>query len=231
MSFVQIVTFTTRKLDEIRKLDQEWQADTEGRRTLLHDSLYADRAVPNRYVVINEFGSYESAMTNSALPETTAFAERAAELCEGPASFLDLDLVEDGGNRSTELAARLVHFLETNEAVSDLFTDDVLLDMNVPLWRFQLRGVEAITEMLVADGPYGRRFEEHRVTPTLTGFVLHWSWRTTGGDGYESHYARGVCIVDIDGGLIGRLTVHCSGDWDPATEAKQLAEAPMVERS
>ncbi len=41
------------------------------------------------------FDSYESAMENSNLPETQAFAESLAALLDGPPTFLDLDVVED----------------------------------------------------------------------------------------------------------------------------------------
>jgi hypothetical protein len=46
-------------------------------------------------VVLAFFDSYESAMENSALPETQASAERFAALTENM-SFLDLDIIEEG---------------------------------------------------------------------------------------------------------------------------------------
>lgn len=221
MSFMQIVTFTTTRLDEFRKLEQEWLAATTGRRTLLRSALYADRDVPHRYVTVNEFASYESAMVNSALPETSALAERATELADGPATFTNLDLVDSDDVRA-ELVAALTTYLETNRLPDGLFAENLVLDMNVPLWRFQLSGAAAMTEMLTADAPHGRRFEEHNWVPTPDGFLLNWAWRTTGG---ESHYSRGVTVVELTGSRIGRVTVHCSGDWDPDTEARQARQA------
>jgi quinol monooxygenase YgiN len=50
--------------------------------------------VPNRYVVVAEFPSYEEAMVNSELPETQAFAAAMSELIEGPPSYRNLDVVE-----------------------------------------------------------------------------------------------------------------------------------------
>jgi quinol monooxygenase YgiN len=216
MSFMQIVTFTTTRLDEFRKLEQEWLAATTGRRTLLRDALYADRDVPDRYVIVNEFASYESAMVNSALPETSALAEQAGELTDGPATFTDLDLVRTDDARA-ELVARLTTYLETNRLPDGLLTEDLVLDMNVPLSRFQVDGPEAMTEMLASDAPHGRHFEEHSWVPTPDGFLLNWAWRTTDG---ESHYSRGVAVVELAGTRIGRITVHCSGDWDADTEAR-----------
>jgi len=230
MSFMQIVSFTTTRLDEFRKLEQEWLAATAGRRTLLRSALYADRDEPHRYVTVNEFASYESAMVNSALPQTSALAERATEFADGPATFTNLDLVDSDDGRA-EIVARLTNYLETNRLPDGLFADDLVLDMNVPLWRFQLSGPDAMTELLAGDAPHGRRFAEHSWVPTPDGFVLSWSWRTTAGEGYESHYSRGVTIVELAGAHIGRITVHCSGDWDPDTEARQAREATMVSAS
>ncbi|HEV7652596.1 MAG TPA: hypothetical protein VGP26_30950 [Actinophytocola sp.] len=227
MSFMQIVTFTTTRLDEYRKLEQEWLAATTGRRTLLRAALYADRDVPDRYVAVNEFASYESAMVNSALPETSALAERATELADEAATFTNLDLI-DGDDGRAELVARLTTYLETNRLPDALFADDLVLDMNVPLSRFQLSGADAMTEMLTSDAPHGRRFAEHGWVPTPAGFLLNWAWRTTGGEGYQSHYSRGVTVVELTGTRIGRLTVHCSGDWDPGTEARHVSEATTV---
>jgi hypothetical protein len=39
-----------------------------------------------------EFPSYQEAMTNSGLPETGEFADRLAQLCDGPPVFRNLDV-------------------------------------------------------------------------------------------------------------------------------------------
>ena len=51
-----------------------------------------DRDRPHTYVQIVEFASYEEAMSNSDLPETASFAQRVAELCDGPMVFRNLDV-------------------------------------------------------------------------------------------------------------------------------------------
>lgn len=94
MSFVQIIQFETTKIDEIRKLDEEWFAKTAGRRTVRRDLLTRDRANPDRYTAIVEFDSYEEAMRNSELPETTEIAKSYQALCNGPVTFLDLDVID-----------------------------------------------------------------------------------------------------------------------------------------
>ena len=40
-----------------------------------------------------EFPSYQEAMANSALPETTAFAQKLPALCSSGPTFRNLDLV------------------------------------------------------------------------------------------------------------------------------------------
>jgi quinol monooxygenase YgiN len=94
MGFVQIMEFTTSRIDDIRALEDEWMQATEGKRTLLRQTFCADRDEPNRYVAIIEFDSYEAAMANSELPETQAAAEQYAALCDGPVRFLNLDVLE-----------------------------------------------------------------------------------------------------------------------------------------
>jgi hypothetical protein len=229
MSFVQIVGFSTTRLDEFGRLHDQWSAATGDRRTLLREALYADRSAPNRYVTINEFDSYESAMINSALPETTSLAEQAGRLCDEGPTFTDLELVDPVADLRTELAGKLARYLETNEEIPELFAANVVLEMNVPLWRFQLAGPAAMTDMLRGDAPYGRRFEELSWSAIPGGFLQQWAWRTIGGEGYAGHYSRGVSIIDLSGSRIGRITVYCSGDWDPATEERQRREAPMVD--
>jgi hypothetical protein len=47
------------------------------------------------YVAVVCFDSYESAMENSALPETQAVAEQYSKMSDGPPVFYDLDVLED----------------------------------------------------------------------------------------------------------------------------------------
>lgn len=93
--FVQIIELETDKIDEVRKLDDEWEAATEGKRTATRSMLVQDRDKPGRYFVIVEFPSYEAAQENDALPETQRFAEQWAKVAKGPAKFYNLDLVEE----------------------------------------------------------------------------------------------------------------------------------------
>ncbi len=94
MAFVQMIEFTTTREDEVRALIAEYRASTEGVRTAGEARVCTDRDQPNRYVIIVQFESYEAAMKNSELPETSAMAAKMMELCDGPPTFRNLDVVE-----------------------------------------------------------------------------------------------------------------------------------------
>ncbi|HUR24230.1 MAG TPA: hypothetical protein VMZ73_10200 [Acidimicrobiales bacterium] len=94
MSFVQIIEYTTTREDEVEALLKETLAATEGRRTATRAMRCTDRDRPDTYINIVEFPSYEAAMKNSEMPETRAMAEQMAKLCDGPATFRNLDLTE-----------------------------------------------------------------------------------------------------------------------------------------
>ena len=95
MAFVQIVEFQTTKPDEIRAMDKEWRAATEGRRTATRSLHVEDRDRPGTYCVVVEFPSFEAAMKNSELPETAGFATKMAALCDGPMTFRNLEVIEE----------------------------------------------------------------------------------------------------------------------------------------
>ena len=92
MSFIQIIEVRTTRAGEIQALVDEWMARTEGKRTARRATLTADRDRPDTYVQIVEFPSYEDAMANSKLPETTELAGRLAELADAPPAFRNLDV-------------------------------------------------------------------------------------------------------------------------------------------
>ena len=95
MAFIQIIETRTKKFDELQALGDEFFQATEGKRTVQRSILTRDRNDPDRYLIIVFFDSYESAMENSNLPETAAFAEKQMPLLEGPPTFFDLDVIEE----------------------------------------------------------------------------------------------------------------------------------------
>jgi hypothetical protein len=93
--FVQIIEYRTSKPDEVRALGEQYRKDREaGGDGPMPARLMAcaDRDDPGRYFSIVEFGSYEEAMANSQRAETGEFAAKMMELCDGPATFYNLDL-------------------------------------------------------------------------------------------------------------------------------------------
>ena len=214
--FVQIVSFRTDRIEDFVALEDEWIRDTEGRRTLVDGALYRDRGDARRYWSINYFPSYEEAMVNSALPETTAFAEQAMARSDGPAEFVDLDLVTDLDVRRTR-AAELRSLMETNTDPTGLLADDVVLDMYVPRWRVVNRGTEAVMGTLV-DEALGRSFDRYDVQTTGDGFVAEYAYRTTATTDQPSTLSVGVVVATLTGGRISSLRVHCAGNWDAGLE-------------
>lgn len=95
MTFVQLMEYTTTRQDEVRRVTEEWESATSGKRTARRVVMSTRHDQPDRYCVLVFFDSYDAAMENSRLPETDQFATRLRELVDGEVSFLDLDVVED----------------------------------------------------------------------------------------------------------------------------------------
>jgi hypothetical protein len=95
MAFVQIIEFRTSKFDEMRKLEEEWEAAAGPESTARRVITGADREDPGRYLQVVFFDSYESAMENSNLPVTQEFAQKMMALSDGPPTFYNLDVVDD----------------------------------------------------------------------------------------------------------------------------------------
>jgi hypothetical protein len=94
MAFVQIMEVTTPDISALQQINTEWEKATEGKRTARRQIVTRDRKNPDRYLIMVFFDSYESAMQNSNLPETQAFAQRFQQAMGG-ATFHDLDVIAD----------------------------------------------------------------------------------------------------------------------------------------
>jgi len=95
MSFVQIIEFRSSQFDAMRKVADEWEAATEGKRKTVRRVLCRDRDDPGRFFIMAFFDSYAAAMENSSLPETDALSSKMMALAEGPPTFYNLDVEED----------------------------------------------------------------------------------------------------------------------------------------
>jgi hypothetical protein len=95
MGFVQVIDFRTKKIEEMRKLGNEWEAAAGADRKARRIVLCEDRDNPGHYLNIVFFDSYESAMENSNLPATQDFSKRMMALGDGPPTFYNLNILED----------------------------------------------------------------------------------------------------------------------------------------
>ena len=222
MRFVQVITFTSDlPVDELVALEDDWRAATKGRRTNLFEWFLTDRNDPRRKLAINGFASYDSAMVNSALPETDALAAKVAAAVDGGFEFFDGDLVDQAADERDELASALVDAMSSGVVHDDTFADDVFFDLNTPEWRYQVQGVESLRMMLATELDPAVVEHQH-VTPTFEGFVLELSVRN------ERYYSRQLFSVRTRGGLISEVTMYCTGNWSLEQLARQQAEAPML---
>ncbi len=94
MEFVQIIEYQTSKPEEMQALGEEYrakrQADGGGPVQLWAGK---DRDRDNVYLTIVRFPSYEAAMENSQREDTGELAAKMAALCDGPATFRNIDLI------------------------------------------------------------------------------------------------------------------------------------------
>jgi hypothetical protein len=97
MAFAQIIEFRTSDIDKVRQIDQRWWQATEGKRTARRQMLARDHADPDKYYAVVFFDSYDSAMRNSAMPETNTAAEQYLNASDGPPVFHDLDIIDERG--------------------------------------------------------------------------------------------------------------------------------------
>jgi hypothetical protein len=95
MAFVQVIQYRTSKHDEMMKVGEEWEAAAGESGSARRIVACADRDTPGQFFTLVFFDSYESAMENSKLPETSEFAEKQAALTDAPMVFADLDVIEE----------------------------------------------------------------------------------------------------------------------------------------
>jgi hypothetical protein len=96
MAFVQTISFTTSRIDEISAMGNEYEQEQGGQAPGYRGTrILKDRDRENAYMVLAEFDSYELAMENSGRPETDAFARKMAELVDGPPTYGNYDVIDE----------------------------------------------------------------------------------------------------------------------------------------
>ena len=95
MPFIQIVEFRTSRFEDGQPYIDEYRKTTEGKRTTMRVRVCEDRDQPGHYFTIAEFSSFEDAMRNSQLPETSNLAEQLGRLSEGSPTFYNLEVIRE----------------------------------------------------------------------------------------------------------------------------------------
>lgn len=92
-SFVQIIEYTSSRIDEIRALGDKVRSERSGEPGgPQRVTITEDRDKAGHYMTIVEFESYEKAMENSNHPATQEFAAAMAQLVDGPPTFHNLEV-------------------------------------------------------------------------------------------------------------------------------------------
>jgi hypothetical protein len=92
-SFVQLIEFTTDRIEDFDDAADEWMREIGAERTAQWYVVAADRERPGTYVEVVGFPGYEEAMRNSEHPATARIAKRMNEMCQGDTVFRNLDVV------------------------------------------------------------------------------------------------------------------------------------------
>lgn len=112
------------------------------------------------------------------------------------------------------------------DALAHLCSEDVLVDVIVPQWRFQLQGREELRGGLAEEFLGGRRVAWHHRTDTIDGVLLELeTWAPIHGEDRKWLAMNKFRIAD---GAVVEMVQYCSGHWDAATIARQSVEARMV---
>lgn len=153
-------------------------------------------------------------------------AQQVGELVDVPL-FWNLDLVLD--MRSAEfdaLAAAVVEVFATGRLDPSLFAEDVLLDVNVPSWRFQVKGRVDVERVLREEAPEGNNVESWCSLAAGSALVLE---VVTRGRQSRGGLARQLCVAGLDRGRISSMVVYCTGVWDRDIEASHAQDVPLVD--
>lgn len=126
--------------------------------------------------------------------------------------------------QAKKIAERFVGFMETQDP-GDLLAAEVFADINVPEWRFQMQGPEAIVEWMRGELPDGSRVPTWRSDPTASGVIVELEQRYDV-DGEEIS-SRNLHRLEVRDGKVTEWTMYCTGEWSPATSERQAREAPM----
>ena len=96
MTFIQTISFTTSRMDEMQTLMERWDQEQSGQAPGYRGiKILQDRDTANAYLLIAEFENYEVAMENSNRPETDAFAKEMGELTDSGVTYGNYDVIAE----------------------------------------------------------------------------------------------------------------------------------------
>ena len=136
--------------------------------------------------------------------------------------------VSNGTLDSVEaLNERLAEVFRTNDA-GGIFTSDVFFDLNMPVWRFQMQGVDEFESWRRELAPEGSGINILRTVATHSGFVTEY-------EEFEERQgrlltSRKMFLCEVREGRIAEVVAYCSGEWDEELRVRHAAEAPMLRR-
>ena len=190
-------------LRTLEETEDAWRAATVGRRTALVERLYADRDRPGVYFAVNEFPSYDRAMENSGLPETSELAAAAVEIVDEVVSYRNLDLVWNmRGAEFDQLAEAVVKAFGSGKLDPVLFADDVTLDLFGPAGRLHSTGRPEVERALREATSDGREIESLRSVVTESGLLI-------------DMVGLQMCDVGVDRGRITSMVAYRAGVLRP----------------
>jgi hypothetical protein len=115
---------------------------------------------------------------------------------------------------------------ENPDSAHNVLAADVFVDLNMPVWRFQLEGAAAFADQLKAINEGDVRIDVLRTAPTASGFVTeHEEHQAVHG---QDLTARRMWLCEVRDGQIVEATGYCSGEWDEELRARHAVEAPMI---
>jgi len=129
------------------------------------------------------------------------------------------------------LADRFRKLMETLDpaAIEDVYAPDALIDANVPSWRFQVKGLDAIIAQYGRWFPHGGvKLVSIREWPAEFGSVVETTQTEPDGKGSEL-FSRQLHVMFTDGDKVTRQMLYCTGTWDADTRERQAREAPMYD--
>jgi hypothetical protein len=113
------------------------------------------------------------------------------------------------------------------DAIASHYAAEMLVDVNVPTWRFQVSDPQELRALLqVEEFQAGYRLARWRANPTADGVLVELEARY--GENPDQRMAREMHHLVRGPEGITEHVLFCTGVWSPATVAAQAAEAPMV---